>query len=563
VTYLTEARARGEKICVHGDYDVDGVTATALLVQCLERLGFETSWYLPSRFKEGYGLTCEGMERIAATGAKWVVSVDTGITAVAEVEAAHALGLKVIITDHHQAPEILPQAEAILNPNRPGCPYPNKGLSGVGVAYRLAQALCRALGQKDFGNDSEQISDLTSNKISTKSLEKNSEENTEKNSQEKIDRTLDEKINRNLEGKSQSFLKDFLGNLLPWVALGSLADNAPLNAENRALVRAGMRRLASPKGLGLRVLLRESGLDPTEFGSMDLLFKVTPLLNAAGRLGTPEHSLRLLLARTEMEAKDCFRVLGEANTERRKLDAAITEAAFAQIEEDSHLREAPCLVVASEDWHEGVIGIVASRLVEKYRRPTFVLSIDSQGWAKASGRTVHGFHLHKALSTCPELFKKWGGHYFACGFSMHKDNIPEFRSRMEKLAGEILGDELPIPEIQTDARVSLLDINADALLWLRRFEPFGPGNPSPVLVAENVGLSDNPASRPRKIAGKHLKFSIIHPQGSEPFEAIGFNMGDRLEWLQQKSRLDKLAFHPEWNRFMGRKRIQLRVIAME
>ncbi len=497
VTLLCEARARGERVAVHGDYDVDGVTGTALLYLGLKELGFDALWILPNRFDGGYGMSRRSLGLLKERGAQWVISVDTGIAAVEEVDHARELGLKVIVTDHHQAPSVLPRAEVILNPNQPGCPYPNKGLSGCGVAYRLLEALAVALG----GSEPERYLDL--------------------------------------------------------LAMGSLADSVPVTGENRALMRAGLRRMANPTNVGLKVLLKRAGVDSVALTSSEILFKVTPLLNAAGRMGSPEISLRLFLSQSESEAHQCLDRIEVENTRRRKLDQTNTAEAVQRAENDPEFRDASCLVLDSPDWHEGVIGIVAARLVDKFRRPSFVMAIDAEGFARGSGRTVPGFNLHKALSDNAELFEKWGGHEFACGFTIRKENIPTFRERMVLRARDILVNGPPRLEIIPTLAVSLSEVNEEGLLWLRRFEPFGTSNIAPLFYAENVELN----GEPRTVGEKHLKFSVR--EGNQVLDAIGFNLGHLADWMRTRARIERLAFYPEWNVFRGTKRIQLRVTALE
>src|SRR5690606_31491030 len=313
VALLTGARARGERVAVHGDYDVDGVTGTAVLYLGLRALGFDADWILPNRFDGGYGMTPRTLDQIKERGAAWVVTVDTGVSAVAETEYARSLGLRVIITDHHQAPPVLPAAEVILNPNQPGCPYPNKGLSGCGVAWRLLEALAESLRREPAR-----------------------------------------------PGVPPAPYVD-ASMYLDLVALGSLADNVPLNGENRGLVRAGLRRMASSRNVGLRVLLERTGVDAASFTTSDILFRVTPLLNASGRMGSPETSVKLFLAADEREAHRHVDKMEAANGKRRTLDQANTADALAMVER-AH-REDASLVVHSREWHEGVIGIVAARLV--------------------------------------------------------------------------------------------------------------------------------------------------------------------------------------------------------
>ena len=499
VELLRGAQASGESVCVHGDYDVDGVTATALLFQGLEWLGFNVDWFLPNRFQEGYGISFASVEKLRARGARWIVSVDTGISANAEVAKAKELGIGVIITDHHQASGELPAADAILNPNQPGCPYPNKGLSGVGVAYKLLNALAIALK----GESAERFLDL--------------------------------------------------------LALGSLADNVPLTGENRRLVKAGLRRLSATENHGLRGLLERAGVERGRLSSGEILFKVTPMLNAMGRMGSPEISARLLLSQSPAEAEGYLDLMVAENQKRRKLDQAITEQAVHMVDGDSALSESGCLVVASPQWHEGVIGIVAARMVERYRRPAFVLAIDAEkGTAKGSGRTLTGFNLHKALAGAAHLLDKWGGHYHACGFTIPAGNIDAFRALMNAAAAEHLAGNDFVPRIQPTVEIALDSLTEENMLWLQRFEPFGPLNETPLFYAEDVELR----SAPKVVGDKHLKF-MLGGAGAAGFDAIAFNLGYLREYVMERPRLAKIAFYPEWNTFRGERRIQLRIVALE
>jgi single-stranded-DNA-specific exonuclease len=498
VEILREAKASGQKVIVHGDYDVDGVTATALLYMGLEDCGLNVDWFLPNRFQEGYGISYASVSKLNEKGARWLVSVDTGISAVAEVAKAKELGMGVIITDHHQASGELPPADAILNPNQPGCTYPNKGLSGVGVAYKLLNALMLSLK----GETAERYLDL--------------------------------------------------------LALGSLADNVPLVGENRRLVKAGLKMLSAPANHGIRALMQRVGVEPHRISSGEILFKVTPMLNAMGRMGSPEISARLLLSRTSEEAEGYLDQMVSENNRRRKLDQGITEQAVRMVDEDPALTASGCLVVASPEWHEGVIGIVAARLVERYRRPTFVLAIDAEkGLAKGSGRTLTGFNLHKALAGAAGLLEKWGGHYHACGLTIKAEHIAAFRAAMNEAAAEHLADNDFVPRISPTVEITLDRLNEENMLWLQRFEPFGPLNESPLFYSEEVEL----LSTPKVVGDKHLKFTVGTPGAS--FDAIGFNLGYLREYVMDRPRLGKIAYYPEYNTFRGERRIQLRIVAIE
>jgi single-stranded-DNA-specific exonuclease len=498
VSLLMKVRESGEKVFVHGDYDVDGVTATALLYQGLRHCGFNADWFLPNRFQEGYGISYASVGKLNERGARWIISVDTGISAVAEVAKAKELGIGVIITDHHQSSGELPPADAILNPNQPGCPYPNKGLSGVGVAYKLLNAVSLAL----TGETAEGFLDL--------------------------------------------------------LALGSLADNVPLVGENRRLVKAGLRMLSGSANIGVKALMERVGVEGGRLTSGEILFKVTPMLNAMGRMGSPEISARLLLSESEAEAEGYLDHMVAENNRRRKLDQGITEQAVRMIDGDPVLMDSGCLVVASSDWHEGVIGIVAARLVERYHRPCFVLAIDAEkGLAKGSGRTLTGFNLHKALAGTAHLLEKWGGHYHACGLTIKVENIPALRGHLNAAAAEHLAGNDFIPRITPSVEIPLARLNEESMQWLQRFEPFGPLNESPLFYSEDVML----LSPPKVVGDKHLKFMVGAPGAA--FDAIGFNLGYLREYVMERPRLGKIAYYPEWNAFRGERRIQLRVVALE
>jgi single-stranded-DNA-specific exonuclease len=300
------------------------------------------------------------------------------------------------------------------------------------------------------------------------------------------------------------------------------------------------------------------GLEQGKVSSGEILFKVTPMLNAMGRMGSPEISLRLLLAEDEAEAARCLDLMVAENNKRRKLDQGITEDALRMIEADPSLREAGCLVVASPEWHEGVIGIVAARLVDRYRRPSFVIAIDAAtGRAKGSGRTVPGFNLHKALGTAAHLLEKWGGHYHACGLTILAENLPEFRAAMNRCADEHLKDRDFAPRVNPTVDLPLSLLNEENMVWLQRFEPFGPLNELPLFYSEDVEILGTP-----KIVGeKHLKMTVGSLEAS--FDAIGFNLGYLRSYLADRPRIARIAYYPEWNTFRGQRRIQLRLVAVE
>jgi single-stranded-DNA-specific exonuclease len=491
---LRNIQEQKQVILIHGDYDVDGVAGAALLYQALQHFGFEVRWYLPNRFKDGYGLSIQNVERFHNEGVEWILTVDTGVSAVAEIQRAKELGMGVIVTDHHQMGEDIPNADVIINPNQRDCSYPNKGLSGTGVAWRLVD--CYA----------------------------------------------------------QKYCNSHAQDFLDLVALASLADMMPMMGENRHLVRKGLRILQETEHPGLRALLDTSGLYKKSLSSSDILFRITPLLNAAGRLQGPDLSFQLLSAKTHEEAKHVMKQILEINERRKKLDRKAYQEAVTEIDTYHNPREKSCIVIASSNWNEGIIGIVAAKVVERYYRPTFVMSIEN-GIAKGSARTVEGFNLHKALATCSDLLERWGGHYYACGFSIREEYIPELKKRLNALAQEHLTDKAMIPEVRPHVLTELRDINEDALTWIKRFEPSGPSNELPLFYSRRVYL----AEPGRVVGGEHLKCTFVQEGISIP--AIGFGLGGALGRLEEGEPLE-IAFYPEWNHFHGKSTIQLRLVAV-
>ncbi len=492
---LTEIRQTGEKLIIHGDYDVDGITATAIAFKGLLACGFNVGWYLPDRQKDGYGITEANIRKMADQGVRWLLTVDTGVSAFNEVALAKSLGLGVIITDHHQVPDVLPDADVIINPNQKGCAYPNKAICGAGIAYRLIDALYVSL----LGRQADEFSDLA--------------------------------------------------------AIGSLGDVVPMNEENRSLIRKGMRLLPNTSNSGLRALIKAADVDPANLSSIDLSFKIIPVLNAAGRLSSPSLALELLIAEDGATASNLVGNLQNLNKTRRELDKKVYGEALSQVENDDQISNGSCLVLFSENWHEGVIGIVAAKLVERFNRPVFILC-GKDGELRGSSRSVEGFHLHKALQECQDLLIKWGGHYYAAGFSLPLHSLETFRQRMLSLSTKYLGESSLVKTVKTDAVVSLGDINNDSMLWLKRFEPFGMLNEYPVLYAGNLEL----CGQVRVLGGEHLKFMV--KDGNVVHGAIAFGFGMQADELTACKKFN-MAFSPEWNFFRGNREIQLRVVAID
>ena len=470
------------RICVHGDYDVDGIAATTLAVLLLRELGAEVAWHLPSRFDEGYGVSRATLARLADEGCGLVLTVDCGITAVAEVAEASERGLDVVVTDHHRPGEELPDCPVVAT--RPS-DYPFPELCGTGVVYKLGQAL--------FGIDS-----------------------------------------------------DVPRKHLDLVALATIADVVPLVDENRSLAIAGLRGLARTSKPGLRALMRSAGVDPAAVDAGAVGFRLAPRLNAAGRLGHPREALELLLTDDEAEARRLADSLEELNRERQAIEGRILREAVAQVEAwPPEQRARRGYAVAGADWHEGVIGIVASRLVERYHRPVVLISGTEGDW-KGSGRSIPTFDLHAALGACSGLLGRWGGHRAAAGLSIPEENVEAFAEAFAAQAAAALDEDDLEPVTTIDAVVARgADLSLDLCAELARLAPFGLGNPAPILLAPGCGLAELATVGD----GKHLRFRIRR-EGRDGGSAIAFGQGSRLEVLRPEALYD-IAFRLEENRWNG------------
>jgi single-stranded-DNA-specific exonuclease len=489
---------RQEKLVIHGDYDVDGLTATALLITGLRDLGFtQVEWFVPNRFTEGYGLICDTVRALAQKGVQWILTVDTGINAVEEVALANSLGIQVIVTDHHQEGPDLPPAAAIINPNRKTCTYPNKFLSGVGVAWKVLDTLMRRLGRPEGA-----------------------------------------------------------GAYLDFVALGTLADLMPLVSENRFLVKQGLRQLIQSTRPGFKVLAQEAKIDQEFPRAQDVLFRLTPLINAAGRMGTPEKALRILLAKDQAEAQYCLAELKECNVERRKCEAEMVKEAVDRVENDPELFRAPVLVIGDPKWNQGVVGIVAARLIEKFHRPVAVLSYKGNE-GKASCRTVEGFNWHKALGESQDLLVKWGGHCYAAGFTVVVDRVAELRRRLCAIAERVDFSPKAIREVKPQYVLDFKDLNQECHLWLQRLEPFGNQHQAPLFYASKVFL----VGQPEIVGTEHLRLKLR--QGDVVIDAIAFQQRPALEMLRGRKDPIAIAYWPVWTQWGRRaeRTLQLQIQA--
>jgi single-stranded-DNA-specific exonuclease len=494
VERIRRAIASGERICVHGDYDVDGISATALALLLLHELGANVDWHLPSRFDEGYGVAGETLTRLAAEGCGLVLTVDCGITAAAEIARAKELGLDVIVTDHHRPGDELPDCPVVAT--RPS-DYPFPELCGTGVVYKLGQAL--------FGVDSE------------------------------VPR-------RHLD----------------LVALATIADVVPLVDENRSLAVGGLRALARTQKPGLRALMRAARLDPAAVDAGAVAFRLAPRINAAGRLGHPRAALELLLTEDAETARRLADELEELNRDRQAVESRILREAIEQVQDwPDARRRRRAYVLASADWHEGVIGIVASRLVERFNRPVVLIAGgawagDGAGSWKGSGRSIPSFDLHGALGACSPLLERWGGHRAAAGLSIDPARVGEFAEAFAAHAATVLTDEDLQPVTAVDAIVPRgVPLTLDLCAELARLAPFGLGNPSVTLLAPGCELAEVGTVG----EGKHLRFRV-RQEGRDAGSAVAFGLGAQLDRLRRDARYD-VAFRLEENRWNGTSAPQL------
>jgi single-stranded-DNA-specific exonuclease len=497
VVRLEQAIARRETIAIHGDYDVDGITATVIVRRALELLGGHVVHFIPERMKHGYGLQVEAIERLAAEGVRVVVSVDCGIRGADAARRARELGVDLIITDHHEPEDALPDALAVVNPKRADCQYPFKDLAGVGVALKLVQALC--------------------------------------------DRA----------GKSR-----WLPGFVKMAALGTLADVVPLVGENRIIARVGLDGLSrGPHTVGIRSLLEASGLTGKRLDSFHVGFVLAPRINAAGRMSTAEVATRLLLATDEAlagEARELAAQLEAENVKRQLEEASIVVEARQAIESDPAIGAHNVLVVAGEGWHRGVVGIVASKLVETFHKPAIVLSVDGEV-AHGSCRSIPAFNMLGALEEVHDVFIRFGGHRQAAGLTIETARIAEFRRRVNAIADERLEPGDLIPRLRVDAPLALRAIGKELLDGLQAMEPFGLCNARPVFHATPVDLAD----APRIVKERHLSMSVR--QDGRVFRAIAWRAAERAALLQEHRTNLAVAFSLDRNEYQGETYLQLTV----
>jgi single-stranded-DNA-specific exonuclease len=497
VDRILRAIAAKERIAIHGDYDVDGVTSTVILRRALELLGAEVTHFIPERLRDGYGLQPAAVDRLHAEGARLVISVDCGIRAVEAAGRARALGIDLIVTDHHEPEAELPPALAVINPKRHDCAYPDKNLAGVGVALKVVQALCQQTGRTAW-----------------------------------------------------------LPAFVKVAAIGTLADVVPLSGENRIIAKLGLELLSKgPHKVGLRALLDGCGLSGKSLDSYHIGFVLAPRVNAAGRMSTPDIAARLLLAADETmaaEARELAEQLNAENQRRQEEEAGIVTAARRIVETDLEIGSRTVLVVAGEGWHRGVIGIVASKLVDAFHRPAIVLSIDN-GVAHGSCRSIPSFNMLAALESCADVMIKFGGHKQAAGLTIPADRIRELRARVNDYADERLGPDDLRPRLWIDGALTFRGIDEQVVSELSSLAPFGAGNPCPVFRTSRVEVVDGP----RRIKERHLKMAFR--QDGRILRGIAWRAREREDFVAENRQALDLAFSLEQDTWNGERYLQLSV----
>jgi single-stranded-DNA-specific exonuclease len=490
---IETAIATGEKIMVYGDYDVDGTTAVAVVYSFFKNHHGNIEYYIPDRYREGYGISTQGIDYAAENGFSLIIALDCGIKSVDKIAYANTLGVDFIICDHHTPGDTLPDAVAVLDPKRADCPYPFKELSGCGIGFKLAQAFAEKNGLP--------FSDVS--------------------------------------------------RYFDLVAVSIACDIVPIVDENRVLAYFGLQKINTDPCIGLKTLMGVAGRSGS-YTISDIVFLLGPRINAAGRIDDAKHAVELLISCNEEEAKEKGELINIHNTERKGHDLQITDEALGMIGDNQILIDRKSTVVFNETWHKGVIGIVASRLTEKYYRPTVVLT-QSNGHVAGSARSVLGYDLYEALCGCSDLLIQFGGHKYAAGLTMHPENVEAFKDKFEEVVSATITAEQLIQQIQIDADLHLTQIEAKFFRILNQFAPFGPENMSPVFLTKNVYVSANPIL----VGQNHLKLTVMQ-EGSALFDCIAFNHGEYLDKIKKDVPFD-ICYNIEENVWRERRTIQLNV----
>lgn len=489
VKRINAAKEAGERITIYGDYDVDGITAIAILYKYLSGLGIDVDYYVPDRMQEGYGVNRDALDKIKTRGSSLIITVDTGITAVEECEYATEIGLDVIVTDHHECKERIPDVYAAIDPKRKDCKYPFKSLAGVGVVFKLIQA-----------------------------LDKNSS------------------------------LFDLMEDYADLMCLGTVADISPLVDENRVIVTEGLKRFKRTKNVGLKALIDVS-TNGKAITTSTIGYIIAPRINASGRLGCASRSVELFLTDDEENALELANSLCEENSLRQQTEQKMFKEALEYIEEHPEVKEDKIIVIPHENWHHGIVGIVSSKITEKFYKPSILFAIDGDE-AKGSGRSVSGFNLFGALESCSDLLEKFGGHELAAGLTIKSSNIEEFRKKINEYSKDKISESMLVPTVMLDAAIKVPYITIDTVHDINRLQPFGVDNPTPAFAVRNIKI--------HKISvmseGKHLRMTLL--KEGKYLDAVGFGMGEYYHHLEEGDFID-VAFALDINDYKGFQNVQL------
>ncbi len=490
VKRIKDALDKKEKITIYGDYDVDGITSIAILYKHLTSMGFEVDYYIPDRIQEGYGVNREALDKIKENGTGVVITVDTGITAVEETEYAKSIGMDIIITDHHECKETIPEAFAAIDPKRKDCKYPFKNLAGVGVAFKLIQAL---------------------------------DEN--------------------------SSVETLMSKYADLVCLGTVADISPLVDENRIIVTKGLEKFKNTENIGLRALLDVSITNNKAITTSSIGYIIAPRINASGRLGCASRSVEMFLTQDKDKAYELANNLCEENVIRQQTEQRMFAEALEYIEKNPQIKDDQVLVIPHENWHHGIVGIVSSKITEKFYRPSILFAIDGDE-AKGSGRSVSGFNLFEALENSSDILEKFGGHELAAGLSIKTENIEKFRAAINSQKLGKIDEQSLIPTVSVDAVIKPTYITMETVDEINRLQPFGVDNPLPVFAVRNIKI--------HKIStmseGKHLRMTLL--KDNKFFDAVGFGMGEYFNHLKEGDFVE-VAFGLDINDYKGFKNVQL------
>ncbi len=486
---IRQAQEKKEKITIYGDYDVDGITSIAILYKHLREMGIEVDYYVPDRMQEGYGINRDALDKIREGGTSLIITVDTGITAVEESEYAKEIGLDVIVTDHHECKEQIPAVYASVDPKRKDCAYPFKSLAGVGVVFKLIQAL----------DDKESLPEL---------MEKYSD----------------------------------------LMCLGTVADISPLVDENRVIVTEGLKRFRATKNVGLKALIDVS-TNGKAITTSTIGYTIAPRINASGRLGCASRSVELFLTDDENRAKELAESLCEENTLRQQTEQKMFREAMEYLETHPEVKDDNVIVIPHENWHHGIVGIVSSKITEKFYKPSILFAIDGDE-AKGSGRSVTGFNLFGALESSSDLLEKFGGHELAAGLTIKAENIEEFRKKINDCSKDQFSETMLTPTILLDAAIKVPYITMETVNDINRLQPFGVDNPTPLFAVRNIKI--------HKISvmseGKHLRMTLL--KDGKYLDSVGFGMGEYYQHLQEGDFID-VAFSLDINDYKGFQNVQL------